>query len=49
MIVYNLKTKRGIPVVTQQVKNLTSIHENVGLIPGLTQWVNDLVLPQAMA
>ena len=24
--------------------NLTSIHENTDLIPGLTQWVNDLVL-----
>ena len=25
--------------------NLTSIHEDVDLIPGLTQWVRDLVLP----
>ena len=24
--------------------NLISIHENVGLIPGLTQWVMDLAL-----
>ena len=34
----------GVPVVVQWLKNLTRSHEVVGLIPGLTQWVKDLVL-----
>ena len=29
--------KRQIPTVAQRVKNLTSIHEDVGVIPGLVQ------------
>ena len=34
----------GVLVVAQQMKNLSSIHEVEGLIPGLAQWVKHLVL-----
>ena len=34
----------GVPVVAQQVTNLTGIHDSMGLIPGLAQWVKDLML-----
>ena len=30
-----------VPVVVQHVNNPTSIDEDAGLIPGLTQWVKD--------
>ena len=33
------KKKVGIPIVAQQVKNPTSICEDVGSIPDLAQWV----------
>ena len=35
--------------VAYRVKNLTSIHYDVGLIPNLAQCVKDPVLPQAVA
>ena len=37
----------GVPVGAAEM-NPTSIHKDVGLIPGLTQWVKNLVLPRAM-
>ena len=31
----------GVPVVAQQIKNPTSIHEDAGLVPGLAQWAGE--------
>lgn len=40
-----LKEAPRIPIVAQQVKNPTSIHEDAGSIPAPVQWIKEPVLP----
>ena len=39
------KCQGRVPIVVQHFTNLNGIHEDVGLTPGLSQWVKDLALP----
>ena len=41
-----ISSKMRVPFMAHWLTNMTRIHEYVGSIPGLTQWVKDLVLPE---
>ena len=38
----------GVSTVAQRLTNPTSIHEDVGSIPGLAKWLKDLTLPSTV-
>ena len=41
MLPFKKNPKLGVPVVAQRLTNPTDIHEDVGSIPGLAEWVGD--------
>ena len=42
------KENSGVPVVAQRLMYPTHVHGDVRSIPGLAQWVKDLLLPSAV-
>ena len=47
-MVFKRNERKGVPAAAQWIKNPSSIHKDVGLIPGLSQWVKDSALTEAV-